>query len=441
MQETALIPRKFSGKGGVFVKIAIIGGASAFTPGIIEGLFMEEAVLAGAEVCLMDIDEEKLIIVADLAAQMVKARGAQYTITHTTDRSEALTGTDYVLTQVRVGGLAARALDERIPLQHNVIGQETTGAGGLSFAWRSIPFMLELAADMRKYCSNAYLVNYSNPTGQVARALLNTGFDKVVAICDEPSGVQYALSKLMLTSNTRLEIDNVGINHCGWLTAVRKDGSDKLPTLRSLCTILQPIPGLVGRMSRLFKEYGFVPSPYLFYYYLTDEMLKEQLAAKQTRAQVVAAELPRIYAHYKEQAASVSPNLRLRRGVPGHGDLAVRVIASLAANRGDRIVVNGLNKGALSFLPADAIVEVPALVGKNGATLLPMPGLPEPLAELITRVEKVERMNVEAALKGDAKLAVEAMRLHPLVNDEKKAKSLVQELITAHKQWLPQYLD
>ena len=253
--------------------------------------------------------------------------------------------------------------------------------------------------------------------------------------------VQYALSKLMLTNNTRLEIDNVGINHCGWLTAVRKDGSDKLPTLRSLCTILQPIPGLVGRMSRLFKEYGFVPSPYLFYYYLTDEMLKEQLAAKQTRAQVVAGKLPRIYAHYKEQAASAIPRLRLRRGVPGHGDLAVRVIASLAADRGDRIVVNGTNNGALSFLPEDAIVEVPALVGKDRATLLPMPSLPDHLAELIARVEQVERLNVEAALKGDVKLAVEAMRLHPLVNDAKKAESLVRQLISAHKQWLPQFID
>lgn len=423
------------------MKIAIIGGASAFTPGIIEGLFMEEAVLAGAEVCLMDIDEEKLAIVAHLAQQMIKTRDAQYTITHTTDRSEALRGTDYVLTQVRVGGLAARALDERISLQHNVIGQETTGAGGLSFAWRSIPFMLELADDMRQYCPNAYLVNYSNPTGQVARALLGTGYDKVVAICDEPSGVQYALSKLMLTHNARLEIDNVGINHCGWLTAVRRDGSDKLPTLKSLSTILQPIPGLVGRMSRLFKEYGYFPSPYLFYYYLTEEMLREQLAAKQTRAQVVAEKLPRIYAHYKEQATNANPKLKMRRGVPGHGDLAVRVIASLAANRGDRIVVNGINGDALSFLPEDAIVEVPALVGKDGATLLPMPTLPDHLAELIARVEQVERLNVEAALTGDVKLAVEAMRLHPLVNEAKKAESLVRQLISAHKQWLPQFLD
>ena len=424
-----------------FVKIAIIGGASAFTPGIIEGLFVEEAVLAGAEICLMDIDEEKLAIVAALSAQMIQARGALYTITHTTNRTEALQGTDYVLTQVRVGGLAARALDERIPLQHNVIGQETTGAGGLSFAWRSIPFMLELAADMRRYCPNAYLVNYSNPTGQVARALLSTGFDKVVAICDEPSGVQYALSKLMLTQNTRLEIDNVGINHCGWLTAVRKDGLDKLSMLRSLCTILQPIPGLVGRMSRLLKEYGYLPSPYLFYYYLTEEMLREQLATRQTRAQVVADKLPVIYVHYKEQAANSKPRLRLRRGVPGHGDLAVRVIASLAANRGDRIVVNGINNGMLAFLPDDAIVEVPSLVGKDGAQLLPMPGPPEQLAELIIRIEQVERLNVEAALRGDAKLAMEAMRLHPLVNDEKKAESLVVQLISAHKQWLPQFQD
>jgi len=422
------------------MKIAIIGGASAFTPGIIEGLFMEETALQGAEVCLMDIDEGNLEVVAALARQMVKAHGASYTITHTTNRDEALQGADYVLTQVRVGGLAARALDEQIPLKHRIIGQETTGPGGLSFAWRSIPFMLALASDMRDLCPNAYLINYSNPTGQVARALLTTGFDKLIAICDEPSGMQYALSKLMLTNNNRLEVDNIGVNHCGWLTSVRKDGEDKLALLKKLSVVLQPIPGLVGRMARLLKEHGFVPSPYLFYYYLTEEMLREQLAAPRTRAQVVAGKLPRIYAHYKQQAQQAKPKLKLRRGVPGHGDLAVKVIASLATKRDDRIIVNGVNNGILPFLPTDAIVESAAVVGKDGASFVKVHNpLPESLCELIARVEQVERLNVEASLKGDRNLAIEAMRLHPLVQDARKADALVNELIEAHKQWLPQF--
>lgn len=422
------------------MKIAIIGGASAFTPGIIEGLFMEEAALQGAEVCLMDIDEGNLEIVAALARQMVKAHSASYTITHTTNRGEALRSADYVLTQVRVGGLIARAMDEQIPLKHRIIGQETTGPGGLSFAWRSIPFMLELTRDMRDLCPNAYLVNYSNPTGQVARALLTTGFYKLIAICDEPSGMQHALSKLMLTSDQRLEIDNIGVNHCGWLTAVCKDGEDKLTFLRKLSVVLQPIPGLVGRMAQLLKEHGFVPSPYLFYYYLTEEMLREQLAAPCTRAQLVAGKLPRVYAHYKEQAQQPKPHLRLRRGVPGHGDLAVKVIASLATNRGDRIVVNGINNYTLLFLPEDAVVESAAMVGSHGASFAKVRNpLPENLCELITRVERVERLNVEAAIKGDRALAIEAMRLHPLVQDARKADALVNELIEAHKQWLPQF--
>lgn len=401
---------------------------------------MEEAVLAGAEICLMDIDEPHLKIVADLSIAMVHARHSDYTITQTTDVVEALKGADYVLTQVRVGGLAARALDERIPRKLGHIGQETTGAGGLSFAWRSIPFMLSLADKMRQHCPNAFLVNYSNPTGQVARALLSTGFDKVIAICDETSGVKYAISRMLLTADTNLEIDNIGVNHCGWLTAVRQNDRNHLPLLRYLSTLLQPVPGVVGRMARLLKRFGYIPSPYLFYYYLTDEMLQEQLQAKHTRAEIVAAKLLRIYAHYREQANNTTPKLTLRRGVPGHGDLAVRVIASLAADRGDRVVVNGINNGVVSFLPNDAIIETAAKVGQGGAILLGITThLPDHLADLVTQVEQVERLNVEASLKGDRNLLVEAMRLHPLVNDERKATLLVEELLSAHKRWLPQF--
>lgn len=426
-------------KGGVFVKIAIIGGASAFTPGIIEGLFAEQHVLAGAEICLMDIDEENLKIVARLARRMVDAHHAPYTLTHTTDRVLALSGADYVLTQVRVGGLPARALDEQIPLKHGCIGQETTGPGGFSFAWRSIPFMLDLVRDMEQLCPEAYLINYSNPTGQVARAILDSGFPRVVAICDEPSGVQHVLSRILFTGYNKLEIDNIGVNHCGWITAVRKEGKDVLPVLRRISGALGLVPGLVGRMARLVKRFGYLPSPYLCYYYMTDEMLAEQMRAKRTRAQFVMGKLPAIYAHYAEQAESPQPRLRLRRGVPGHGDLAVQVIASMHSNREDRIVVNGRNNGVVPWLPDDAIVEVPSNVLHGGFEPIAMPDLPEELASLIQRVEQAESMNVRAATQGDIQLAIEAMRLHPLVPDHRTAQMLVADLVEAHRRWLPQF--
>lgn len=421
------------------MKIAIIGGASAFTPGIIEGLFAEQKVLAGAELCLMDIDEENLKIVALLARRMVEARHAPYTITHTTDRTLALSGAKFVLCQVRVGGLPARAIDEQIPLKHGCIGQETTGPGGFSFAWRSIPFMLDLVRDMEQLCPEAYLINYSNPTGQVARALLESGFCRVVAICDEPSGVQHVLSRLLLSQYKCLEIDNVGVNHCGWITALRKEGKDILPALRRLSSALGIVPGLVGRMARLVKRYGFFPSPYLLYYYFTGEMLSEQMKARKTRAQLVRERLPAIYAHYAEQAESREPYLRLRRGVTGHGDLAVQVIASLHSNRSDRIVVNGRNNGVVKWLPDDAIIEVPGIVHHGGCELISMPDLPEELASLIQQVERAEAINVKAAVGGDRQLAIEAMRLHPLVPEHKTAQLLVADLVEAHRRWLPQF--
>lgn len=422
------------------VKIAVIGGASAFTPGIIEGLLAEEAVLAGAEICLMDIDSENLSIIAKLSRRMVEARGAQYTITDTLLLDEALTGADYVLSQVRIGGLEARALDEQIPRRLGCIGQETTGPGGFSFAWRSIPYMLELTRRMQSLCPAARLINYTNPTGQVARAVLDSGFDKITAICDEPFGMQVVLGQLLRVHPTQLAIDNVGVNHCGALTAVRYQGRDLLPRLGSLSAPLALVPGFVGRMARLLRRFKVLPSPYLLYYYYTREIFREQQKQKRTRAQDLMLKLPVVYSHYREQAEQPEPRLRLRRGVPGHGDLAVQVIASMEAKRNDRLVVNGRNQGVIEWLPAEAIVEVPSHVSSEGARLLPAPGeLDASLRELIVRVERAEALNVAAAVKGDRQLAVEAMRLHPLVPNQQTAQLLVADLLEAQRRLLPQF--
>ncbi|MBT9156073.1 MAG: putative 6-phospho-beta-glucosidase [Firmicutes bacterium] len=422
------------------MKIAVIGGASAFTPGIIEGLFAEEEVLGGAEVCLMDIDRENLNVVAKLSRCMVEARGAQYTITDTTVLDEALTGANYVLCQVRIGGLEARALDEQIPRRLDCIGQETTGPGGFSFAWRSIPYMLELTRRMQSLCPDAHLVNYTNPTGQVARAVLDSGFEKITAICDEPFGMQVVLGQLLRINPKNLVIDNVGVNHCGAVTAVRFKGRNLLPKVRSLCGPLRLIPGFVGRMGRLLQRFSVLPSPYLLYYYFTPEILREQQKMRRTRAQELMLRLPAIYGHYREQAEQPTPRLRLRRGMAGHGDLAVQVIASIQASRDDRLVVNGRNGGVVKWLPAEAIVEVPSHVSSEGARLLPVPEeLDAALRELISRVERAEAMNVLAAVKGDRQHAVEAMRLHPLVPNTQTAQLLVADLLEAHRRHLPQF--
>jgi 6-phospho-beta-glucosidase len=394
----------------------------------------------------MDIDRENLCVIAKLSRRMVEARGAQYTITDTLQLDEALAGADYVLSQVRIGGLAARALDEQIPRRLGCIGQETTGPGGFSFAWRSIPYMLELTRRMQSLCPDARLINYTNPTGQVARAVLDSGFDKITAICDEPFGMQVVLGQLLRINPTQLAIDNVGINHCGALTAVRYQGRDLfqgrdlLPRLRSLSGPLSIVPGFVGRMARLLRRFGVLPSPYLLYYYYTREIFREQQKQKRTRAQDLMIELPVIYNHYREQAEQPEPRLRLRRGVPGHGDLAVQVIAGMKAKRNDRLVVNGRNQGVIAWLPAEAIVEVPSHVSSEGARLLPVPGeLDAGLRELIVRVERAEALNVAAAVKGDRQLAVEAMRLHPLVPNQQTAQLLVADLLEAHRRLLPQF--
>jgi len=353
---------------------------------------------------------------------------------------EALTGADYVLCQVRIGGLEARALDEIIPRRLGCIGQETTGPGGLSFAWRSIPFMLDLTRRMRSLCPKAHLINYANPTGQVARAVLDSGFSKITAICDELLGIQIVLGQLLRISHKHLALDNIGINHCGAVTAVRCQDRELLPRLLVLSGALRLVPGFVGRVAHLTKQLKALPSPYLLYYYFTREILREQQKMQRTRAQQLILQLPAIYNHYREQAEQSSPRLRLRRGMAGHGDLAVQIIAAMQAERQDRIVVNGRNEGLINWLPAEAIVEVPSHVSSKGARLLPASGeLDDGLKELIMRVERAEALNVAAAVKGDRQLAIEAMRLHPLVPTHQTAQLLVADLMEAQRRHLPQF--
>lgn len=427
------------------MKLVIIGGASAYTPDIIDGLLREQKVFAGWELALHDVDTANLEVIARLARGMVRAAGADLTVTATSDRQQAISGAQFILTQPRVGGLKHRALDERIPLKYGVIGQETLGPGGLSFAWRTIPLILDIVADVQKLAPEAWIVNYANPAGMVTEAVLRKyPAARFIGLCDMPTGVQWAIGKLLRVDFHRIGLDYAGINHGGWSRRVLLDGQDVMPRLKRWGAVLGAAAGLLPLTEetgtlRLFREHGMVPDPYLRYYYYKDRILKKLLSAAKTRAEVLMERLPLLYGHYEAAGAADKPALTMHRGHQSHSDLASQVIASMATGRRTRFVIQQRNGGAVPNLPADEAAQFPAWVDGNGWEPIDVPSIAEPLAPLIQQVKAAESVNVTAALEGDAHLAVEAAAMNPLVPRRQVAETIVNELLKAHRDYLPQF--
>ncbi|MBP2018244.1 6-phospho-beta-glucosidase [Symbiobacterium terraclitae] len=427
------------------MKLTIIGGASAYTPDIIEGLLREHALFAGGELCLHDIDDIHLRVIERLARGLVRTAGADLRVTATRDRAEAISGARFILTQPRVGGLKHRALDERIPLKHGLIGQETLGLGGFAFAWRTIPLMLEIVEDVRRLAPEAWIINYANPAGMVTEAVLRRFPDaRFIGLCDMPTGLQWGIGRLLRVDFHRIALDYAGINHGGWVSRVLLDDRDVTVRLRRWAALLGPVARLLPLREetgtvRLFREHGMVPDPYLRYYYYKDQILRHLLSAGRTRAEVLMERLPRLYEHYAAVALEERPVLKEHRGHQSHADLASQVIAAMAAGRPTRFVIQQRNGGAVRHLPPDEAAQFPAVVDGAGFRPIPQPALPREEAELIAHIKASETLNVRAAMEGDRSLAVQAAELNPLGAPRPLAGRVIDELLAAHRPYLPQF--
>lgn len=418
------------------VKIAVVGGGSTYTPELVVGFATREARLPVDELVLLDIDEERLGIVAGLAGRILERRGWRGRLTVTTDRHAAIEGADFVVVQLRVGGQAARLLDETVPLRFGCIGQETTGAGGFAKALRTVPTVLDLAEEVaRRGAPGAWLVDFTNPVGIVTQALLDRGH-RAIGLCNVAIGFQRRFAARLGVDPGRVQLEHVGLNHLSWERAVRVDGVDRLPEL--LATDGEAIAAEIGQPLALLRSLGAIPSYYLTYYYQTRRVLEDQLAGG-TRAEEVMAIERELLEMYRDPTLADKPPLLERRGGAFYSEAAAQLIASLYDGTGDVQVVDVRNDGAIADLPPGAVVEVPARIDRSGAHPVALAPLAPEMRGLVQALKAYEELAVEAAVSGDRGVALKALVANPLVADYDVARPLLDALLAEGGEHLPAF--
>ena len=423
-------------------RIAIVGAGSAYMPGVIRGLLARAGDLAGSELVLYDLDAGRLELMRGLAARMIAAAGADLEVRAEPSLRPALEEADFVFTTFRPGGMHARHLDESIPLRHGVVGQETAGPGGFLMACRSVPVLLEIAGILHRTAPHAWIVNYTNPTGIVTDAVLRHGGARIIGLCDQHVGDLELWARLLRLPAERVEADWLGLNHATWAERLRVDGTELGGQLGERLERLEPPGGAdlaTRQLVELAKALGLLPNSYARYYYFHDDVLAELRARPTTRAQDVMARLPALYDDYQAAARQASPEPSRERGGGGHGEFAIEVICAIAGDERRRLIVNTRNRGAIDGFEAEAVVEVPSLVGAEGPVPLPMGPLPRQVRGLTMAVHEYEWLAAEAAASGDRRRALQALLAHPFVKRKAAAEAILEEGLAAHRAHLPQF--
>ncbi|GER66590.1 6-phospho-beta-glucosidase [Weizmannia acidilactici] len=434
------------------IKIATIGGGSSYTPELVEGFIKRYDELPVKELWLVDIEEgrEKLEIVGNMAKRMVKAAGIDCEVHLTLNRREALKDVDFVTTQFRVGLLDARIKDERIPLSHGMIGQETNGAGGMFKAFRTIPVILDIVKDMKELCPDAWLINFTNPSGMVTEAVLRYGkWEKVIGLCNVPVGAVKSAAEVLNKKEEDLFFKFAGINHLHWHRVFDKDGTELTEKVIDALYGPNVDPAVVveniKNMRFLYeqvKNLKMLPCPYHRYYYMTDNMLKEELEAfhnEGTRGEVVKRIEAKLFELYKDPNLDHKPEELSKRGGAHYSDAACEIINSIYNNKGTVMVVSTRNNGAIDDLPYDCAVEVSSIIRAHGAEPVNFGKFPPAQRGLLQLMKAMEELTIEAAVTGDYATALQAFTLNPLVPSGDIAKTVLDEMLEAHKDYLPQF--
>ncbi len=430
------------------LKLAVIGGGSSYTPELIEGVIKRVDRLPVTQIDLMDIDagREKLETVTSLAQRMVAKAGLDITVKATLDRREAIKDANFIMTQLRVGGLAARARDERIPLKYNVLGQETTGPGGFAKALRTIPVLLDICRDIEELAPEAWLINFTNPAGMVTEAISKYTRVKALGLCNVPIHMHHDVAKAFNVDFDRIKTTFAGLNHLVWMSDIRLDG--KVITgdmIEKLCD------GAHMNMNNIHESpwdpdflrgLGVIPCPYHRYFYMQDEMLAEELEAAKsegTRAEQVMKTEEELFELYRDPDLDIKPPQLEKRGGAYYSDVSLNLVDSLYNDTGMINVVNTVNNGAISNMPDDCVVEISSVIDSGGAHPIAMGELAENQIGLARAVKSYESLAVEAAVHGDYRKALQALTANPLIPSARIAKSILDDILEQNADYLPQF--
>ncbi|MDR3318572.1 MAG: 6-phospho-beta-glucosidase [Clostridiales bacterium] len=417
------------------IRIVIIGAGSTYTPELIEGFIENSEKLRIRELALMDIDGRKLTIVGNMAVRMLRRAGLSWEVGFYTDY-DCIKDADYVLTQIRVGQMDARILDERIPLKYGLIGQETCGIGGFFKALRTIPVVYEIADRMAAFAPNAVMLNFTNPSGILAQALSQKNV-KSVGLCNCPYAMEKSVKETLGLPGA--DVEYVGLNHLSWLTAIRYAGKDYLSdALRD---------GVNGKAMKNIPANGFdreilqavrgIPSTYLEYYYFRSEKLKKLQGERLSRGEVCKALEERLLAQYSDPELCVKPPELEQRGGAYYSKAAVSLLEAIENDRGSRHVVNIKNGNALPFMREDDVVEVAAAVGRGGLTPIRVEGFDNGhIIGMMRAMKDYERMAVKAAESGSKEDAIGALMLNPLCGDYHAVKACYEDMYARHRKYL-----
>ena len=430
------------------LKIAVVGGGSSYTPVLIEGILVRQDHLPVRELVLVDVPmgAEKVSIIESLARRMAAKAGADIHIHATMDRPSAIRGADFVITQFRVGGLDARAKDESIPLKYDIIGQETTGPGGYAKALRTIPVILDICREMEELAPDAWLINFTNPSGIITEAVLNYSNVKAMGLCNVPIGAKKDIARIMNVDFSRVGASFMGLNHMNYIYSATVDGDEVLPQILEMFN--NPEPELREKLESItdtlwpmpfLHSLGMLTSPYHRYYYRNRMMLqeeKEHMAEKGSRAMQVKAIEKDLFEKYKNPDLCEKPKELEQRGGAYYSEAAISLIDAIYGDKGEIHTVNLQNRGTISNLSYNAVIEANAIIGAGGATPLVIGEMPTRVAGLVNEVKAYEQLAVKAAVEKRYDVALTAMLANPFINDYDVGKQILDELIEAHSPYL-----
>ena len=419
------------------MKVTVIGGGSSYTPELVEGLIQRVDDLPVDELWLMDVDGQRLDVVGAFAERMVRAADRSIALRTSTDPDEAVEGARFVITQIRVGGNAARIQDEKLGLRHGIIGQETTGVGGFACALRTVPKMLDVARAIESRAPDATVINFTNPSGIITESLHKHSDVEVIGLCNAPICFIKAVAAAMDVPASSVHADCVGLNHLTWFPTVEVDDRDMFDDAVNLYLAEYDPDSAWGRLSpQIISLLGMIPNEYLKYYYATEEILAELRSKPLTRGEEVAQIEKDLLKLYQDDQLDRKPAQLSKRGGAFYSVAALDLMASVCSDKGDVQILDVPNQGAVPTLGDNVVVEVPCVVNKNGAKPIPQEPPPVTIRGLMHCVKAYEQLTIQAAVERDRTAALMALVTHPLCPGVAGSEKLLDELLDINRDHL-----